>query len=145
VTTARLSGKQVHSRVMRRLRKNDRLSFLENFAMFMGIAQIVELALKKILMTKYSYEESRIKRWTLGKAITELKDCGLRKDFIALLEDLNQHRIYIAHELLADDALMQKLAGPQTRRFASKFLERGIYTVEVAIVVHNFLATNRYL
>jgi hypothetical protein len=96
----RLSPKQLHARVTKRLRKSDNLNFLESFAMFMGKAQLVELALKKILVTKYGYQESRIERWTLGTAIKELKKCGLRKDFIALLEDLNDHRIHIAHELL---------------------------------------------
>jgi hypothetical protein len=143
--TTRLSAKQVHSRVVRRLRKNDSLNFLENFAMFLGKAQLVELALKRILMTKYGYEEGRrLTRLTLGQAITELKNCGLRKDFIALLEDLNEHRIYIAHELLADDALMQKLAGAKTRLLALKLLDRALYAVETVIVVHDFLfATDR--
>jgi hypothetical protein len=54
----RLSSKQLHARVVKRLRKNDKLNFLESFAMFMGKAQLVELALKKILMTKYGYLES---------------------------------------------------------------------------------------
>jgi hypothetical protein len=141
----RLSSKQVHSRVVRRLRKNDKLSFLEQFAMFMGKAQVVELSLKNILETKYGYDENRIKRWTLGTAINELEKCGLRQDLIVLLKDLNEHRVYIAHELLADNALMQKLAGRDTQRFAWKSLQRGLYSVETVIVVHDFLAANKYL
>ena len=58
-----------------------------------------------------------------------------------LLKDLNEHRIYIAHELLADDALMKKLAGWKAQRFAWKSLERGLYAVETVILVHDFLAT----
>jgi hypothetical protein len=141
----RLSSKQVQFRVGNRLRKFDNLKFLECFAMFMGKAQLVELSLKKILTIKYSYDENRIERWTLGTTIKELGKCGLRKDFITLLKDLNEHRIYIAHELLADDALMKKLAGSKAERFAWKSLERGLYAVETVIVVHDFLATNKYL
>jgi hypothetical protein len=141
----RLTWKQVHLRVSNRLRKLDNLNFLESFAMFMGKAQLVELSLKKILTSKYSYDENRIERWTLGVKIRELENCGLRKDFIVLLKDLNEHRIYIAHELLADDALMNKLAGLGTQRFAWKSLERGLYAVETVIVVHDFLVSNKYL
>jgi hypothetical protein len=42
----RLSPKQLHARVTKRLRKSDSLNFLESFAMFMGKAQLVELALQ---------------------------------------------------------------------------------------------------
>jgi hypothetical protein len=58
----RLTWKQVHLRVSNRLRKLDNLNFLESFAMFMGKAQLVELSLKKILTSKYSYDENRIER-----------------------------------------------------------------------------------
>jgi hypothetical protein len=141
----RLSPKQLQFRVGNRLRKYDNLNFLESFAMFMGKAQLVELSLKKILTIKYSYDENRIERWTLGATIKELEKCGLRKDFIMLLKELNKHRIYIAHELLADDALMKKLVGSKAQRFAWKSLERGLYAVETVIFVHDFLATNKYL
>jgi hypothetical protein len=69
----------------------------------------------------------------------------VRKDFVLLLKDLNERRIYIAHQLLADDALMKKLAGFQVQRFAWKSLERGLYAVETVIVVHDFLVANEYL
>jgi hypothetical protein len=141
----RLSAKQLQFRVDNRLRKYDNLNFFESFAMFMGKAQLVELSLKSVLTSKYSYDENRIERWTLGATIKELEKCGLRKDFIMLLKDLNEHRIYIAHELLADDALMKKLAGWKVQRFAWKSLERGLYAVETVILVHDFLATNKYL
>jgi hypothetical protein len=141
----RLSSKQLQFRVGNRLRKYDNLNFLESFAMFMGKAQLVELSLKNILTIKYSYNENRIERWTLGTTIKELEKCGLRKDFIMLLKDLNEHRNYIAHELLADDALMKKLAGSKAQRFAWKSLERGLYAVEAVIVVHDLLAANKYL
>jgi hypothetical protein len=141
----RLTAKQVNFRVGNRLRKFDNLNFLESFAMFMGKARLVELSLRKILTVKYSYDEDRIERWTLGTTINELEKCGLRKDFIMLLKDLNERRNYIAHELLADDALMKKLAGLKAQRFAWKSLERGLYSVETVIVVHDFLVANRYL
>ena len=138
----RLTGKQVLAKVTRRLQKNEKLNFLEHFAMFMGKAQIVELGMKKILVSKYGYKEEKIENWPLGAVIKELKKLGLRPDFIALVEKLKEHRNYIAHEVLADDAMMQKLAGAKARRFAWKSLERALFSVEEVIVVHDFLANN---
>jgi hypothetical protein len=141
----RLSGKQVLATVTRRLQRTEKLNFLEHFAMFMGKAQVVELGLKKILVRKYGYKEEKIENWPLGAVIKELKKLGLRRDFIALVEHLKEHRNYIAHEMLADDAMMQKLAGAESRRFAWKSLERGLFSVEEGIVVHDFLASNELL
>jgi hypothetical protein len=140
-----LSGKQVHARVVSRLRKANKLNFLESFAMFMGKAQVVEFGLKKILMSKYGYKEEKIENWPLGAVIKELKKLGLRRDFIALVEDLKERRNYIAHEMLADDAIMRKLAGAKAQRFAWKSLEHGLYAVEQVIIVHDFLASNEFL
>ncbi|WP_271528965.1 hypothetical protein [Bradyrhizobium sp. CCBAU 25338] len=134
-----LSGKQVHAIVARRLRRIDRLSFLESFAMFMGKAQLVELGLKNLLTSMYGYDEERIERWTLGRVVKELGERGLRQDFIQLMEELKERRNYIAHEMLANDALLRRLAGVGAHRLAWKSLRRGLYLVEEAIVVHDFL------
>ena len=79
--------------------------------MFMGKAQLVELGLKNLLADKYGYEEERIERWTLGRGVKELQERGLRPDFIVLLEELKEHRNYIAHEMLLVYVLLRKLAG----------------------------------
>jgi len=124
-----LSGKQVHAIVARRLRKIDKFSFLESFAMFMGKAQLVELGRKHILTGKYGYDEERIDRWTLGRVVNELRERGLRQDFIHLMEELKEHRNHIAHEMLANDALLRRLAGGSAQRIAWKSLRRGLYLV----------------
>jgi hypothetical protein len=134
-----LSGKQVHAIVTRRLRRIDRFNFFESFAMFMGKAQLVELGLKNILTSKYGYDDETIERWSLGRVVRELRKKGLRQDFVHLMEELQEYRDYIAHEMLANDALLQRLAGSDARRIASKRLSRGLYLVEQAIVVHDFL------
>lgn len=107
--------------------------------MFMGKAQIVELGMKGLLVRQYGYDIEQIEKWTLGQAIRELRKRGLRQDFIWLAEELNDHRNHIAHDLLADHALLQKLFGSDADRFAWRDLERGLYAVEMAIVVHDFL------
>jgi hypothetical protein len=134
-----LSGKQVHSIVARRLRKIDGFSFLESFALFMGKAQIVELGLKHILISTYGYDEERVERWTLGRVVNELRERGLRQDFVQLMEELKERRNYIAHEMLVNDALLRRLAGSRAQRIAWKSLHRGLYVVEQAIVLHDFL------
>src|SRR5262249_59306015 len=114
--------------------------------MFMGKAQLLELGLKKIhLMGKYGLEEEKIKNWSLGHVIAELKKRECRGDFVGLLEELKERRNYIAHELLADDAIMQKMIGSRAKRFAWKSLSHGLYQVEQAIVVHDFLVRNGFL
>jgi len=113
--------------------------------MFMGKAQLVEMGLKNLLMTKYDYSEQKIERWTLGRLVKELKTLGLRSDFIALLEELTHYRNHIAHDLLLDYALMQRLTGSKAHRLSLKPLERGLYMVEQTIVVHDFLASNKFL
>ena len=138
-----LSSKQIHAILARRLWKNDKFNFLESFAMFMGKAQIVEIGLKNILTNKYGYDEERIERWSLGGVLKELRKCGLRQDFVGLMEELKEHRNYIAHELLANDALLRRLAGNSAQRVAWKSLSRGLYLVEYAIVVHDFLFGER--
>jgi hypothetical protein len=141
-----LTGKQVHSKVVRRLRSSDKLNHLERFAMFMGKTQLIEMALKNLLTTKYDYTEEQIERWTLGRLVKELKTIGLRRDFIALLEELVHYRNHIAHDLLLDYALMQHLGQSKAaHRLSLKPLERGLYMVEQTIVVYDFLATNKFL
>ena len=141
----KLTAKQVDAIVCKRLRKYDKMNFMESFAMFMGKAQLVELGLKNHLMNKYGLDEGKIERWTLGQVIGELDKRGCRPDFVALLKELNQHRKYIAHDLLAHDALMRKIVGSKAQRLAWKSLSRGAYVVETTVVVHDFLATNGFL
>ena len=135
-----LSGKQVHAIVARRLRRIDGLNFLESFAMFMGKAQLVELGLKNILTSKYGYDDERIERWSLGRVVKELRKSGVAAGFRPLDGRVtSNYRNYIAHEMLANDALLRRLAGGGAHRIASRSLSRGLYLVEQAIVVHDFL------
>lgn len=132
-----LTGKDIQRAVIRRLKPYDKLSFLEEFAMFMGKAQLFELALKQLLARRYNYEFDDMEGWTLGRTARELKKCGLRKDFVALLESVVEHRNFIAHELLASKALITVLAGTAAR-FVTRPLERGIYELEQILFLHDW-------
>jgi hypothetical protein len=121
-----------------------KMNFLETYAIFMGKAQLVEFALKKILRQKYRYGERKLARMTLGAAITELDQNGLRKDFVALLRQLNEFRINMAHEFLADHAHLSSW----DRRFGHlslKSLRYALWKVEETIQVFDHLNQNRML
>ena len=107
--------------------------------MFMGKAQVLEFGLKQLLIRLFQYQDHEIERWTLGRATRELKDRGLRPDYVALLEDFVDYRNYIAHEYFADSALLRRLLRGRIGRLDYKYLERGILKVEEAIVVYDWL------
>lgn len=130
------------NRVFKRLIRLEKLSFLEQYAMFMGKTQLVESALKQRLVEKYGFDEARVEKWTLGRAINELESNGLRPDFIALLRELLEYRNDLAHEFLAVHAFMQSLAGSKAGRLSAKQLRMALYKVEEVIVVHDFLNEN---
>jgi hypothetical protein len=135
----RLTERQVESRVFRRLAKYKDLSALEQFAMFMGMAQVLEFGLKQLLVRLFNYGPERMERWTLGRTIRELEQSGLRPDYIGLLNDLLDYRNYIAHDYLADEAMLRRIVGGNLGRLQHKFLERGIFKVEHAVVIYDWL------
>jgi hypothetical protein len=92
-----------------------KLNFLENYAMFMGKAQLIEFSLKKILFKRYRCSESRLERLTLGVAIAELERLGMRKDFVALLRELKDVRNDMAHDFLANHMSFVALDGRLAR------------------------------
>jgi hypothetical protein len=139
-----LSSKQVAARVFRRMGKYDKLNFLETYAMFMGKAQLVELGLKNLMINKYGFDEERIKNWPLGKVITALKERGFPEGFVELLEELKDRRNHIAHELLANDAILRKMTG-SGGTVASRSIIKGLYCVETVIVLHDFLISKGFL
>jgi hypothetical protein len=74
----RLTGKQLHARVSRRLRKYDKLEFFVCFAMFMGKVQLLEIALKSHLVDRFNCDADAVERWPLGQVLRELKDWEMR-------------------------------------------------------------------
>ena len=94
--------------------------------MFMGKAQVLALGLKQLLGRQYGCDFDQIERWTLGRATRELRERGLRKDFIELLESVVELRNFAAHELLVGDIVVRLLKG-KSMRAARRPLEHGIY------------------
>ncbi len=137
-----LTQNRVLKTVTKRLEPLAKLSFLEQYSVFMGKVQIIEMALKQRLVNKYGYSDSRVQKWTLGTTITELEKNGLRKDFVILVRELLEFRNYFSHDFLADHALMNSLAGLQAGRLSAKQLRHALFKVEEVICVHDFLTEN---
>lgn len=140
-TEPSLSGEEIRSLVIKKLDAYKDLSFLEQYAMFMGKAQILEFGLKNLLARKYSVPLEDMERWTLGRVKNELEQRGLRADFIALLNSLVQYRNYIAHELLANNALISSIV-EISPRMEGRDLWKGTYELEQIIILHDWCEEN---
>ena len=132
-----LSGEEIKEQVLKKIEGYKGLSHLENYAMFMGKAQLLEMALKSLLTRKYNVPEETMKKWTLGRVKNELKDKGLRPDFIAFLESVVNHRNYIAHEFLANNAITQSIANFSDRKLYGG-LFRATYEIEQIIIFYDW-------
>lgn len=124
-----LTPEEIQSEVLRRLKRYENLSFFEQFAMFMGVVQVVEISLKQLLHRKYGVEFESLERSTLGQVAHSLKDRGLRPDFTKLLDSVVGYRNHVAHSLLVNQIMLQSL-GAGDARFEQRELQKGIYELE---------------
>jgi hypothetical protein len=138
-----LTSKMLMKKVGKSLAQMDKLNFLESYAMFMGKVQLIEFGLKKILIKRYRYGERKLEKMTLGGAISELERLGLRKDFVFLLRQLNEHRIKMAHEFLADHFHLTSL-DHSFGRLSLKPLNYALWKVQETIHVYDWLNQNRW-
>jgi hypothetical protein len=111
------------------------LSFAEQFAMFMGKAQLLELGLKGVLASKFGYDFDKMERWTLGQVRRELETVGVRPDFLALLKAVVEKRNFIAHEILAAEAMVGAILG-EGNQFTKNHreLSKAVYELEQLIL-----------
>jgi hypothetical protein len=113
------------------------LSPLEQYAMFLGKAQVLEFGLKGLLTRKYGILLETMEEWTLGKVKSELKQKGLRPDFIAFLKSVVDHRNYMAHEFLVNNAITKSIANFSDRKLYGD-LFRAIYELEKIIILFDW-------
>lgn len=132
-----LSGEDIKERVLKKFEEYKGLSHLENYAMFMGKAQLLEMALKSLFVRKYGAPEKSMEKWTMGHVKNELRDKGLRPDFIAYLENVVEHRNYIAHEFLANNAITKSVANFSDRKLYGD-LFRATYELEQLIILYDW-------
>jgi hypothetical protein len=137
-TEPSLDADAIRRELSSRLKKYERLNSLEQFAMFMGSAQILEFGLKNLLVLRYKYDLEQIQTWTLGTTTRALERCGVRTDFIALLKSVVGYRNHIAHELLANEAMLRSILGGDAGRLEMRELEKGIYELEQILFLHDW-------
>lgn len=136
-----LSGEEIKNAVSDKLEEYKDRSVLEHYALFMGKAQILEFGLKGLLSRKYGVAAESMERWTLGKTKNELRDRGLRPDFISLLESVVSYRNDMAHEFLINNAITQSIANFSERKLYGD-LFRAIYELEQIIILYDWCEEN---
>ena len=124
-----LTTEEIQAAVVSRLKRYDDLNFFERFAMFMGIAQILELQLKQLLERQFGVPVEKTERKTRGQVSRALRERGLRSDFLLLLDSVVEYRNHVAHELLASQFILTSL-GASEARFETRILDRATYELE---------------
>lgn len=124
-----LTQEQIEAGILPRVKRYETLNFLEQFAMFMGVAQLLEISLKQLLHRRYGVDLESLETKSLGQVAGRLRDRGLRPDFLALLDSVVDYRNHIAHSLLANQIILQSL-GAGDARFEPRELEKGVYELE---------------
>ena len=135
--TPELSREEIQQRVNAKLDEQKGLSFFEQYAMYMGKAQLLEFGLKGLMHRKFKTPIDSMGRWTLGKTKNELAENGIRPDFIEYLESVVEHRNAMAHEFLLNCAVMNSL-GSFSGQAPIGDLFRATYELEQIIILHDW-------
>lgn len=138
---AALSEEQIKQEVLAKLDQYKGRSVLEQYAIFMGKAQLLEFGLKGLLARRFSVPLDDMELWTLGKTKNELRQKGLRPDFIKLLDSVVDHRNNMAHEFLVNTEITQSIANFSERKLYGD-LFRALYEIEQIIIIHDWCEEN---
>jgi len=136
-----LSGEQIKAAVYANMDQYKDRSVLEQYAIFMGKAQILELGLKGLLAHTFEVPLESMELWTLGRAKNELRDRGIRLDFIRFLEGVVAHRNNMAHEFLVNTEITRSIANFTDRKLYGD-LFRALYEIEQIIILHDWCQEN---
>lgn len=138
---AALSGEQIKTEVLAKLDQYKDRSLLEQYAIFMGKAQLLEFGLKGLLARKFNVPLEDMELWTLGKTKNELQRRGLRPDFILFLESVVTHRNNMAHEFLVNTEIGRSIAEFSERKLYGD-LFRALYEIEQIVILHDWCEAN---
>lgn len=125
-----------------RLEKYRNRSLFEQFSIYMGLAQILELNLKQLLNRRYGMEKDAIEYCSLGQVKELLKSRGLHPGFIALLEVVVRSRNHMAHNFLAEAFITREMFQGIETRYETRELEKGIYQLESLFVLFEWSEAN---
>ncbi|WP_197547627.1 hypothetical protein ACM66Z_05715 [Sulfurovum sp. ST-21] len=136
-----LSDSEIKRLVQEKVESYKNFSNLEQYAIFMGKAQILEFGLKGLLSIKYEFSFESIEKWTLGRVKNELEKKGLRQDFITLLSSVVTHRNHIAHEFLVNNSIVKSLGDFSDKKLYGD-LFCAIYELEQIIIIYDWNEEN---
>jgi hypothetical protein len=136
-----MSKDEIQAQVLAKLDEYKDRNVLEQYAIFMGKAQILELGLKGLLARRFDIPNDDTERWTLGRTKNELRDRGLRPDFIVFLESVVEHRNNMAHEFLANNAITRSIAKFSDRMVYGD-LFRALYELEQVVILYDWCEEN---
>ncbi len=124
------------------MKKYEGKSFLECFSIYLGTAQLLEFALKKILEEKFQVPSEETENCTLGQTRVKLEKYGVRADYTELLKGVVKERNHAAHELLANHALISSLGVELSERMQFKELNHFIFGLERAVFLFDHIQHN---
>jgi hypothetical protein len=124
-----MRAEEVQARLDERLKKYEGRSTFEQFALFMGMAQLLELGLKNLLVQRFGADADDLERATLGRVRTLLTEKGVRPDLIHGLGSVVTYRNHMAHSFIADMVVIREVYGRETR-LETRELDKGIYALE---------------
>ena len=130
-----MSPATIKARILRRLDRYTGVNYLEHFTLFMGGMQLLEMHHKGLLAQHYQRDLEQMERWPLGRVANEMRAAGVRPDYCELLSHLVTTRNFIAHEMLASNALLRSLVKGPSPRQARKVLDPATYELEQLIVL----------
>ncbi|MDK7584512.1 hypothetical protein QP575_01680 [Alcaligenes faecalis subsp. phenolicus] len=138
---AALSREQIENQILAKLDLYKERSVLEQYALFMGKAQILEFGLKGLLVRKFNVPLEDMELWTLGRTKNELRQRGLRPDFICFLGGVVDHRNKMAHEFLVNVEIARSISNFSERKLYGD-LFHAIYEIERIIILHDWCEEN---
>ena len=137
-----LSKVEIQQKVLQKVEEYQDKSILEQYALFMGKAQLLEFCLKNLLFRLFDVPVESTEKWTLGRTKNALKSKGLRPDFIEFLSSVVDYRNHMAHEFLANDAITQSFSDfSDHKRFGE--LYKAIYELEQLILLYDWCEENQ--
>lgn len=141
-----LSKEEIDNGTSKGLEKYKGLGFMGKYAMYMGVAQILELGLKNLLADKYDYDFEKMEKWTLGKTYKELEKNKLRPDFLHILKNSVENRNYIAHEIIANKFLFHSILGDKIpdNHYDKESRRLDKFIIKLEQLVFLFESTNKY-
>lgn len=133
-----LEPAELQRQIMAGLTQYGHRSSFECFALLMGKAQILEFGLKSLLARSRLAEWEDMERWTLGRIANELETREFRGDYVALLKEFVRDRNYIAHEMLANNAIFRSMADEISERFEFSQLQQPAFDLERLLILHDW-------